>query len=296
MIKKINIKGFVKKSGNSLIRVKPSLRRIKKKVLVNNSKNLGLVKKRFNDLTKDWPENRLKLLEKHKTQFGLADGEVKALALYVGNDDYIAINAFARKQKFGKDADISEKTAEAIAEELSSGLKKLPPLKNRTTLYRSEALDIEDALKLYKEGSTIENNFFTSTSYRKNSLASNSVQVEIIPSIKTKGKNVSQFGLSDRRQYEVLFDKNTKFKVEKVETASMAQPPSNYQIAREWGDVEIFRPIFEDGDEALLKLYGVKNGSHADFIKNPRQEKYNGILSDFYPGRALKVVLKELIK
>lgn len=299
MIKKINIKGFLRKVGGKQVRVKPSFRKLVTKAkttkLVDSAKNAGLISKRFKDLTSDWKQSRFNLFEQQKAKFGLTDSEAKSLALYVGNDDYLAINGFLRGEKFIEGSDISPKTAEAISIELSSALKKLPPIKNRSTLYRSENLDFDDALKMYKEGKVVTNNFFTSTSYVESSIPSNSVQVEITPAPKSKGRNVSQFGLSDRKQYEVLFDKNSKFRVKKVEKIAGASIPSNYQIAKDWGDIEIFRPIFEDGGEkALLNQYGIKNGSHADFIRNPRNPKYKEILKDFYPTTILRVVLSEL--
>ncbi|HEY9764617.1 MAG TPA: ADP-ribosyltransferase [Trichocoleus sp.] len=265
----------------------------------------GLIDKRFKEAA-ELPKVRQNLLKQNAAKFGLSMPEIKALSLYSGNDDYIAINGFLRGEKFDRDAGIQPETAEALATGVESALEKLPSLKRDALVYRSENFeDIETAIAKYQPGETVTNQFFTSTSHSVKEIPGGNVQIEIEASKDGNGKNVSQFGLLDRTQKEVLFQRGTQFEVLSVERKNSNVPESAYyDLRREYGKAEIFKEIFEgpyvdykgETQPGMFANYGIQTATHEEFMRNPRDSKFQPIMEDLYGQLGIKVRLREVVE
>lgn len=101
---------------------------------------------------------------------------------------------------------------------MNKALNKLPKYKAEDFLYRIENLTPNQIDEYYKVGKTIENKHFTSSSYSEEAIIEAMRNREYTVLIKIKGKNgrlIEELSTLKKEQ-EVLFKSNTKFKVKEV--------------------------------------------------------------------------------
>lgn len=147
--------------------------------------------------------------------------ELAALSL----DEMIAIRAYTGEAWAGINAALrgvakTTPSSEALARAMLAGLKKLPGFTGK--LVRSEALAINEAQSLYRQGATVIMDGFTSTS-RAGAVAQRegNIAMSVIATGKN-GKDVTQLSVHIGKEAEVLFLPGTKFLVQKAETVGDA--------------------------------------------------------------------------
>lgn len=148
------------------------------------------------------------IIQKNKTtQIKLSNDERYAINKYIGFDSY----TYNEKLRNGIGLTTEE---EIILNNLDKALEKMPKYNGEVT--RSISIssdDIDYFLKDYKEGHIIKYKAYTSTT--KGDVYNPDSKVQL--TIKSKnGRNISEYNPDEQ---EILFSKNSKFKVLKVDTS-----------------------------------------------------------------------------
>ena len=212
--------------------------------------------------------------------YGLNDCEMAAIRCYTG-DDYTEINGTLLSltgkdvdfykadslKSFGKEEHLSE-----IISDMSNGLKKLPPARTDSKSSNGLGRDVNlpsDALKRMKEGETISDLMFTSTTTRLEQVADPrwwpKDQVLIIHQlVDGNGRDIAAF--SGHNESEILFLPGTKFLI--------TYRKDNAVVGRggEWGP--IYKKLEKSFFDAFSEKYVGQLGYNRVLVNDALGESY----------------------
>ena len=158
--------------------------------------------------------------EAEAKELGVTDDEIEAVQGYTGND-YKTINKELRK------GEVSEENQKKV-DTINSALDKLP--KKRGKVYRGMSLpsNINEMLKEYEKGATVNMKAFTSTSESNKVAASfGAFRMEIDSKTGRDISGLSEFGEGEK---EILFKTGAKFKVKTINIEKYKDPFLGDQI------------------------------------------------------------------
>ena len=151
-------------------------------------------------------------VDANQENYNLTDMELESLDDYGGSESYKINDYLMRNESLPKNE--GGKNLKAISDNVSSALKKLPNYKG--TVHRDVPIDngintlnIDELKNKYNKGNIITEKAFTSTT--TDQFYDDSFEIHFTIESKT-GKDVSSY-VFHNDEHEILFDKNTKFKV-----------------------------------------------------------------------------------
>ena len=151
--------------------------------------------------------NKKRIKSNSKKQKELSKDEIYAINKYIGFESY------TYNEKLREDITLTEEE-KTILNNLDKALEKMPKYNNDVT--RSVSIpydDIDYFLRDYKEGNIIKYKAYTSTT--KGEIYNPDSRVQI--TIKSKnGRDISEYNQDEQ---EILFKRNSQFKVLKVDTS-----------------------------------------------------------------------------
>lgn len=147
-----------------------------------------------------------------KGENAVTAAEIGAIRSYTGNKTYQAMNLSLRKGEYA-----SKPEMQAFVEAAQHGMRKMPPYVGKVTRgvrWLPQGKTMDDMLAMYREGSVVQEDAFTSSSMGDDAVYNGPLYFKINSKTARDVDWISKFSGGEK---EVLFMPGTRFKVTKVE-------------------------------------------------------------------------------